>query len=71
MHMFHVPTFSTLISMRICVFTQINFQKKAIKIDLVGLQKAKEIQFTQYNQIVMGTGFYHFAISKSVLVWNG
>ena len=35
--------------MRICIFTQINFQKKAIKIDLVGYQKAKEIQFTQYK----------------------
>ena len=72
MHMFHVPTFSTLISMCICLFTQINFQKKAIKIDFGRVtKKAKEIQFTQYNQIVMGTGFYYFAIRKSDLVWSG
>ena len=37
----------------------------------VGLQKAKEIQYTQHNQIVMGTGFYHFAVHSSVLGQRG
>ena len=39
--------------------------------DLVGKQKAKENQYTQYNQIVMGTGFYQFAFRSSVLAWCG
>ena len=41
------------------------FSKKAIEIDLVGKQKAKEIQYTQYNQIVMCTEFYIFAVHSS------
>ena len=28
---------------------------------MVGLQKAREIQYTQYNQIVMGMRFHQFA----------
>ena len=44
--------FTPLISVRI--YPNIFKKKKAIKIDLVGQQKAKEIQYTQYNQVVMG-----------------
>ena len=40
-------------------------------IDPVVKQKAKEIQYTQYNQITLGTGFYHFAIRSSVLFQRG
>ena len=62
---------SNLISMRIWVFTQINFPKKAIKIDLVGQQKAEESRYTQYNQKVIGTKFYPFAVQFSVSVLSG
>ena len=40
--------------------------KNAIKIDPVGLQKARKIQSTKYNQIVMGSSFYYFSFQYSL-----
>ena len=50
--------FSTLIRLRICVITQLKYEKNATNNDLVAYENAKEIAYTQYWKNQLRTVFY-------------